>query len=221
MPREWNCSHCEYSSFAADKRTLLDRVKKHLVSEGGGILVYNSPERENEAGACTGLLTARSPSESGILWITRTPGERLDIWKSAVDEWPKQLHLLVPPFATVDESLFDRPAIQSGPVELITLEDGSLQKLGRQVVETTTELSQNCQHVSACFNNLSGVIHNFGNQPVFKLVHILNKKMRASDILLHYHITPETHIESTLHIFRQEFQLLRDWSGDDNELVLL
>jgi hypothetical protein len=217
---DWSCRHCEYSVSAGDKRALIDQVKSHLVRSGGGILVYNSPTRTDEGPACTDLLTVRNVPNTGVLWITKSPAERLDLWRRHADGWPQRLQLLVPPSATVTEDLFDRSAITDGPAEVTELSSTSLEKLGRQIADNTSTLAEECRCTTVCFDNLSNVIHEFGNRSVFKLVHVLNVTMHNAGALAHYHMEPETHIGSTTHIFEQEFQLLRDWSGEEPELSL-
>jgi hypothetical protein len=217
---DWSCSHCEFSVSAGDKRALIDQVKSHLVRNGGGILIYNSPDRTDEGAACADLLRVRGVAETGVLWITKSPAERLELWRRHADGWPQRLQLLIPPSATVPEDLFDRSAFTDGPADVTELESASLEKLGRQIADNTSTLAAECRHVSVCFDNLSNVIHEFGNRSVFKLVHVLNATMRNTGALAHYHMVPETHIGSTIHIFEQEFPLLRDWSGDEPELSL-
>ncbi len=218
---DWSCRHCEFSVSAGDQRTLLDQVKSHIVTDGGGILVYNSPDRTDEGPACTDLLTVRDVAETGVLWITKSPAERLDLWRRHADGWPQRLQLLIPPSATVPEDLLDRSAFTDGPAEVTELASTSLEKLGRQVADNTSTLAAACRHTTVCFDGLSNIVHEFGNRSVFKLVHVLNVTMHNAGALAHYHMVPETHIDSTTHIFEQEFQLLRDWSGDDAELSLL
>jgi hypothetical protein len=218
---DWSCSNCEFSVSAGDERALISRVKSHLVKSGGAILVYNSPDRTDEGPACTDLLTVRDVSETGVLWITKSPAERLALWRRHADGWPQRLQLLIPPSATVPVDLLDRPAFTEGPAEVTELESASLEQLGRQIADNTSTLADQCRHVSVCFDNLSNVVHEFGNRSVFKLVHVLNVTMRNAGALAHYHMEPETHIDSTSHIFEQEFPLLRDWSGDEPELSLL
>jgi hypothetical protein len=218
---DWSCSNCEFSVSAGDERALIGRVKSHLRKAGGGILVYNSPDRTDEGPACTDLLTVGDVAETGVVWITKAPAARLELWRRHASCWPQRLHLLIPPSATVPEDLFDRPAFADGPAEVTELESASLEKLGRQVADNTSTLATKCRHVTVCFDNLSNVIHEFGNRSVFKLVHVLNVTMHNAGALAHYHMEPETHIDSTTHIFEQEFQLLRDWSGDEPELSLL
>lgn len=220
MAFEWNCNYCGFATRAAERDTVISRVKSHIRDEGGAILLYNTPNRFDEERACLDLLTAAPASETGVLFITKSPELCLDRWITHTKEWPKEVRILSLDDTPLSGALFDAHDIINTVSDFQGWDGDSHVDLGQSVVTMISELTKGCQHVSICFDDFSPMIHDLGNKTVFSMVHILNAKMHESGTVAHYHMTPEVHIESTLHLFEQLFPLRHDLTAEEPAVTL-
>ncbi|MFB6222146.1 MAG: hypothetical protein ABEH86_00535 [Haloarcula sp.] len=220
MAFEWTCDYCGFTTRAAEKETVISSVKSHIRGEGGAILVYNTPDRFDEATACFDLLTAAPPPETGVLFITRSPELCLDTWVKHTKEWPKEVGILALDDTSLSWELFNNRDIINTVSDFQKWDGNSHKDLGQSIVTMISKLTEGCQHVSVCFDNFSSMIHNLGNKTTFSMTHVLNAKMHESGSIAHYHMIPERHIESTLHLFRQHFPLCRDLTADEPVVTL-
>lgn len=220
MAFEWECNYCGFTTRAAERATVISRVKSHIQDEGGAILLYNTPDRFDEQAACLNLLTAAPPSETGVLFITKSPEICLDTWSTHMQEWPKEVKILALDDDSFSGRLFNNREIVNTVSDFQRWDGNSHVDLGQSVVTMISELTENCRSISICFNDFSSMIHDLGNKTTFSMTHILNAKMHESGTIAHYHMTPEVHIESTLHLFEQLFPLHHNLTAEELAVTL-
>lgn len=221
MTQTWRCQYCGSTVQAEDSSKLVSQIKLHIRQNGGAISVYNTPNRYGENQACIDLLTVGPPSETGVLFLAHEPEKSLHNWSNNVNNWAQRVGIIALNDTTLRGELLDDKILTNQVTGFSPWETDSLKNLGKLIVEELSKLDSGCRYLTVCFDDFSTIINDFGNKVAFKIVTLLNTKMRDSGAIIHYHMTPTEHIESTRNLFEEQFQLRRDLTGDQPGVVIL
>lgn len=221
MARRWECRYCGFTVRSENSTELINKIKRHIKENGGAILVYNTPDRYDEHHACVDLLTVGPPSETAVLFLAHEPEKSLHNWSANVKTWANRVGIIALNDTTLRGELLDDEILTNQVTDFSPWKTDSLKHLGELIVRMISKLDADCQYLTVCFDDFSTVINKFGNKAAFKIVTLFNAKMRESDAIIHYHMTPTEHLESTHNLFEEQFQLRRDLTENESTVSIL
>ena len=217
---EWRCQHCTFSTLVPTEERLVYAIRDHFRRDGGNVLLQQSSHDDHSQRACMRHLSTYDLAETGVLVVTKSPGERLTAWRREVGAWPQRLTILTPNMAdTLPASdVVDEADFFDGPLAIEEIGSGGLDTVARAIDRELKKLAETTARVTVCIHTLTELLTSFGTQPVFKLVHALGGRVRNADAFAHWHYMPDTQIQSSNHIVRQPFQLLHETRDGANTL---
>jgi hypothetical protein len=176
-----------------------------------------------ESDACVTLLTRHAPERTNVLGATvsRSPGDRLSLWKRRVpDRLPARAAMVdagrgVRTATTdVDDDelpptfVLERLPAHAEPVDLgVAL----ARYLGRW--ESTAESTALCLH------SVTALVEAFERESVISLVDSLNHLCEAVDAVAHHHMDPTAHDDETLAMFRPLYDAVVEVTDADGWTV--
>lgn len=195
-----------------DERAIADQFD----GDANNVLLLSPPTAARNDG-CVDLLTVEPPDDGDVLFITidESPDERLDEWRTrARVDLPSTIGVV-----TADDPT--RSAAAAGPATDLgarrsvrsVSSPGDLADLGITVDSYLSGWDGDGNRTVVCFHTLTGLLEHADLDRVFRFVHVLAGRVRATDGLAHYHVDPTALDERTVDVLAPLFDAVVEWDG--------
>lgn len=183
------------------------------------LLLLTPPMEACASTGCADLLSAPTPPEANVLYVTftDTPDRRLEQWaRHAGNERPARVG-----FVTVGESTRSATAATTiegagdGEITVRTVSSpGNLTSIGIKASQYLAEWEATGNRTVICFDSLTTLLQYADVQRVFRFLHVITGRVRSTGSSAHYHVDPTAHDERTLSTLKTLFDGMAEWDGE-------
>ena len=205
--------------------SVVDSERAHLadgIGEDAHNVLLLAPSMDACADdGCVDLLTVGPPGGEDVLFVSlvESPDERLAEWRSrAGNESPAKVG-----FVTVGDTTRSAASTATtgaptpgGPDEITVRtvsNTGNLTDIGIEVSRFLAEWDGDGNRTVVCFDSLTTLLQYVDLQRVFRFLHVVTGRVRATEGLAHYHLDPTAHDERTINTLKTLFDGLAEWDG--------
>ncbi|WP_256392473.1 DUF7504 family protein [Natronoarchaeum rubrum] len=193
----------------------------HL-EDSTSILLVAPPSDPADDRACTDLLTFDDPERENVLSVTlsQTPADRLALWRQEGGGAMPNRAVIVDGSgpSTEAERATVVEAIPDLSVEVLSDAAGPME-LALIVGQYLGEWDDTAERTVACIHSLSALLDSFARGEVVQFVNALDARLESAGAVVHYHLDPGAHDDSTLSEIRPLFDAVVEHVPDDGWTV--
>lgn len=197
-----------------EKEPIHDRL------EGVSSVLLLAPTDADET--CIELLSPAPYHRENVLSVTfsQSACERLEVLDAYTNEQPAAGTIISMGECTRSTATNSGATTVPGyPFSLETIEDATnVSKLGIRINRQLREWADNGNRTVACVRSVTELLEQVDEKTAFKFLHTLTARFEAADAVVHGHMNPDAHDETTIRTFRELFDAVvtvdetGDWS---------
>lgn len=193
-------------------RSTFDR----LGADANNVLLVSTPTAPDDDG-CNGLLSVEPQATHDFLFVAieATPDDRLAAWRSSTHtDPPGTVGFVSAGDTTRSAASASTEGPRAGPAVRTVSDPADLADLGITVDALLAEWDGDGNRTTVCLHSITALLRHAALDRVFRFVHLLSGRVRATDGFAHYHLDPSEHDQETVDTLVPLFDAVVEWDGD-------
>lgn len=192
------------------------------LGDSANILILAPTMDHLEEEACGSLLDVSAPDETTFLSVSLSdaPDDRLDIWRTYVSpNLPARSGFITAGDQTRSVAATDggSTASPSGNLRIEAISSpADLTGLGMKMSDLLADLVDEDHQLVVCFHSITTLLQYVDLQKVFRFLHVVTGRLKATNAVTHFHMDPSVHDERELNTITTLYDAVMEPDEDDD-----